>query len=240
MPIPQCKYAVLTQIAICRKIRVFCAIFWSKICVCAIFYAFSISASTSQNVNLAGDPKALFVLVGILVQVALSVCSASTLIRCTSAQSSPTDTMNSAMRCHMKCLPQCWHWNVRCKCIYTYIYVCVRKCIKEQCSAMHTSASLYQWVSELEADEGKQDTHPGLGTNVTIQHFQRESYDISANVFLFLIPLSQAGSPYIAVKAFSSSSKIKVYSSLFSCPAWKIGVCECQRVRHRSPNCSWT
>ena len=36
-------YAVLAQIAICRKIRVFCAIFWLKICVCAIFYAFSIS-----------------------------------------------------------------------------------------------------------------------------------------------------------------------------------------------------
>ena len=30
-------------LAICRKIRAFCAIFWSQICACAIFYAFSIS-----------------------------------------------------------------------------------------------------------------------------------------------------------------------------------------------------
>ena len=43
VPIAQCKYVVLAQIAICRTIRAFCAIFLSTICVCAIFYAFSIS-----------------------------------------------------------------------------------------------------------------------------------------------------------------------------------------------------
>ena len=35
VPIAQCKYAVLAQIAICRKIRAFCAIFFLyNLCLC--------------------------------------------------------------------------------------------------------------------------------------------------------------------------------------------------------------
>ena len=43
MPLFRGIYAVLARIATCREIRVFCAFFFAKIFIRAIFHAFSIS-----------------------------------------------------------------------------------------------------------------------------------------------------------------------------------------------------
>ena len=43
-------YTLWTWIMMCRKLRVICAIFWSKICVCAIFLRFSISVNEKTTV----------------------------------------------------------------------------------------------------------------------------------------------------------------------------------------------
>ena len=58
------------------------------------------------------------------------------------------------MKCHMKCLPQCWHWNVRCKCIsymwyhiWYHTYVNVSKSSAVQCTQARRSINEYRnWL----------------------------------------------------------------------------------------------
>ena len=107
------------------------------------------------------DPKALFVLVGILVPAFISVLSVYPV-----HQMQYNEVQYKEVQYNDNSYP-------------TLLYDGSIS-IKVE-SAVHTSALLYQWVSELVAEEGKQDTqHPRPGNQSCETTFSQRIWDFAA------------------------------------------------------------